>query len=82
MRKSSKYIVVSVGLLYGLYLLKTALGVNLSNQYSAPMVFKLPIKPLWANKAELCSDHRSICAVRHQLRNKIEYRIQQLKNLV
>lgn len=30
--------------IYGLYLLKTALGINISNQYHAPNIFKFPLK--------------------------------------
>ncbi|AFY79720.1 MAG: hypothetical protein IGR93_14605 [Hydrococcus sp. C42_A2020_068] len=32
--------------LYCAYLLKTALGINLSQTYSAPTVFKIPLKTI------------------------------------
>jgi hypothetical protein len=31
--------------LYGLYLIKTALGINISDRYTAWEIFKLPAQP-------------------------------------
>jgi hypothetical protein len=35
-----------VSLLYCAYLAKSALGINLSDRYAAPTVFKIPLKAL------------------------------------
>ncbi|HEY9619868.1 MAG TPA: hypothetical protein V6C78_05845 [Crinalium sp.] len=44
--KLLKRMVALLFVLYLLYLTKSALGINLSHRYSAPAVFKLPIKQL------------------------------------
>ncbi len=35
-----------LSLLYYMYLIKTALGINISHKYHAPDLFKLPLKAL------------------------------------
>ncbi len=80
-RKPKHYAVI-ITLLYGAYLLKTALGVNILNNYSAAGVFKLPLEPLWQNKAALCSEYSPLCTLRNKIRHKIDYRIRQVKHLV
>ena len=32
-----------LGILYGAYLAKTEMGINISNRYSAPALFKVPL---------------------------------------
>jgi uncharacterized membrane protein len=36
-------ITLTVGVLYVAYLTKTALGINISQRYSAPEIFKMPL---------------------------------------
>lgn len=47
-RHRAKFAVVRIlplfFLLYSAYLVKSAMGINLSNRYSAPQVFKIPLK--------------------------------------
>jgi hypothetical protein len=42
--KHWKKILSILMLLYLLYLLKSVMGINISHRYTAPSVFKLPIK--------------------------------------
>ena len=54
--------------IYGIYLIKTAVGINLSSRYSAPRIFKLPFiavdYPLGSHKTNLKS---KIKQIRHYL---------------
>ncbi|MGF1542407.1 MAG: hypothetical protein ACFCU5_18525 [Pleurocapsa sp.] len=34
---------IAITFIYGIYLIKTAAGINLSSRYSAPQIFKLPL---------------------------------------
>ncbi len=34
---------IAIAFVYGLYLIKTAAGINLSSNYGAPKIFKLPL---------------------------------------
>lgn len=63
MKRYQKILLVIVGL-YGLYLLKTVLGIDISKRYTAWDVLKLPVKPLMhqppkgtSNSIDLPSDH-------------------------
>lgn len=66
-------------LFYGAYLLKTALGVNVSSSYSASWIFKVPLEPLWAHKAELCAEFQTLCSVRSSLRHRVQSRLDRIK---
>ncbi len=80
-RKPKHYAAIII-LLYGAYLLKTALGINILNNYSAAGVFKVPLEPLWQHKAVLCSEYSTLCTWRNKIRHKIDDRIRQVKHLV
>jgi hypothetical protein len=81
-RKSPQKLIGLVVILYGAYLLKTAMGINLSSNHSASWVLKVPLQPLWANKAALCEEFQTLCTVRNSLQHKIRHRIERLKGAV
>jgi hypothetical protein len=68
-----------MAIIYGVYLLKTAMGINVLNSYSAPALFKVPLQPMWANQRQLCLDFQTLCTARSSLQHKIQYRINRLK---
>jgi hypothetical protein len=68
--------------LYGFYLIKTLMGINLSNRYSASSFLKFPLEPIWAHKTELCKEFQGFCTFRTEIQKKFQYRIKQVKNLV
>jgi hypothetical protein len=68
-----------MAIIYGVYLLKTAMGINVSNSYSAPSLFKVPLQPMWANQRELCKQFQTLCVARNSLQHKIQYRINLIK---
>lgn len=67
---------------YGAYLLKTVMGINVSSHYSAPSILKLPLKPVWSHKAELCAEFQPLCSLRGQIMHKVKNRIEQAKRAV
>jgi hypothetical protein len=68
-----------MAIIYGVYLLKTAMGINVLNSYSAPALFKVPLQPMWAHQKELCQQFQPLCTARNSLQHKIQYRINHLK---
>ena len=46
MKKRFRQILTAVFLLYLVYLVKSALGINISDRYSAWSFLKLPIQPI------------------------------------
>jgi hypothetical protein len=71
-----------IGLLvviYGVYLLKTAMGINISSRYSAPSLIKVPLQPLWANKTELCAEFQTVCTARSSFYHKVQRQIDRIK---
>jgi uncharacterized membrane protein YqhA len=68
-----------VVIIYGVYLLKTAMGINVSNRYSAPLLIKVPLQPMWAHQRELCQQFQTLCTARSSLQHKIQYRINRIK---
>jgi hypothetical protein len=67
---------------YSLYLLKTLLGINVSNHYSAPWILKVPLEPLLSHKTELCTDFQSLCSLRSQIFHQVQPRIEKAKRAV
>ncbi|MGB8698200.1 MAG: hypothetical protein WCD18_02180 [Thermosynechococcaceae cyanobacterium] len=65
--------------LYGAYLFKTFMGINISNRYSASWIFKMPLEPLWAHKPELCQEFHSLCTLRSVVQKKVQHKIEQVK---
>jgi hypothetical protein len=78
-RHAPRTIIGLMVIIYGAYLLKTAVGINISNHYSAPKLIKVPLQPLWANKTELCEQFQTLCTARSSLQHKIQYRIDRIK---
>jgi hypothetical protein len=72
----------TVGLIYSIYLLKTLLGINFSNQYSAPWILKVPLEPLFSYKASLCIEFQSLCTLRSQILHQVQPRIEKAKRAV
>jgi hypothetical protein len=72
-------VIVSI---YSLYLLKTLLGINVSNHYSAPWILKVPLEPLFSHKAELCNDFGALCNLRSQILHKVQPHIERAKRAV
>jgi hypothetical protein len=66
-------------ILYGAYLLKTAMGINISNSHSASWLLKVPLQPLWANKAALCEEFQTLCTARNSIQHKLQHRIDRIK---
>lgn len=69
-------------MMYGTYLFKTIMGINISNHYSAPRILKLPLNPVWAHKSELCAEFQTLCTLRGQILFKVKNRIEQVKRAV
>jgi hypothetical protein len=69
-------------MVYGTYLLKTIMGINVLNHYSAPSFLKLPLEPVWSHKAELCAEFQPLCTLRGQIMHKVKNRIDQAKRSV
>jgi hypothetical protein len=69
-------------LVYGTYMLKTIMGINVLTHYSAPNFLKLPLEPVWSHKAELCAEFQPLCALRSQIMHKVNNRIEQAKRAV
>jgi hypothetical protein len=68
-----------LAILYTAYLFKTAMGVNISNRYSASWLLKVPLEPLWSSKTELCLEFRTLCTARSTFQHKIQDRVDLLK---
>jgi hypothetical protein len=68
-------------LLYGIYLVKTAAGLNLSNRYTASWILKVPLEPLWNNKTTVCAEFQTLCSVRSAIQHSIQNRVNHLKRL-
>jgi hypothetical protein len=68
--------------IYSLYLLKTLLGINVSNHYSAPWILKVPLEPLLTHKAELCTDFQTLCTLRSQILHQVQPQIEKAKRAV
>lgn len=71
-----------MGVIYGVYLLKTLLGINISNRYSASWILKVPIQPVLTHKAELCGEFKPVCLFRSQIMHKVQNQIAQTKRAV
>jgi hypothetical protein len=82
LRKSPKVFLTVMGAMYGIYLLKTLLGINVSSRYSASWILKMPIQPVLTHKAELCGEFKSVCTFRSQIMHKIQNRIALAKRSV
>jgi hypothetical protein len=82
LRKSPKVFLTVMGAMYGIYLLKTLLGINVSNRYSASWILKLPIQPVLTHKAELCVEFKPVCLFRSQIVHKVQNQIAQAKRTV
>jgi hypothetical protein len=80
--KSSKIFLALMVTLYSVYFIKTITGINVSNRYSAAGIFKAPIRPLWAHKAELCAEFQTLCTLRSKIKNKVQHRVDQVKREV
>jgi hypothetical protein len=68
--------------IYSIYLLKTLLGINVSNHYSAPWILKVPLEPLFSHKAELCTDFQTLCSLRSQIFHRVQPHIDKAKRAV
>jgi hypothetical protein len=78
--KASKKLLTLTVLLYGLYLLKTLMGINVSKQFSANWILKAPLQPLLANKTKLCEEFEALCTVRTQIKKAVQYQINHIKH--
>jgi hypothetical protein len=65
--------------IYGAYLLKTAMGINISNSYSAPKLIKVPLQPLWDHKTVLCAEFQTLCTARSNFYHKVQRQIDRIK---
>jgi hypothetical protein len=81
-RRVPQTMVGLLAIIYGAYLLKTAMGINVSNSYSAPRFVKIPLQPLWANKAALCQEFQTLCTARSSFYHKVQHRIDRIKDAV
>jgi hypothetical protein len=79
-RKAPQKIIGLLAIIYGTYLLKTAMGINVSSSYSAPSLLKVPLQPLWANKAALCEQFQTLCTARSSFHHKVQHRIDLIKS--
>jgi hypothetical protein len=68
-----------VAIIYGVYLFKTAMGIDISNSYSAPKLIKVPLQPLWENKTELCAEFQTLCTARSNFYHKVQRQIDRIK---
>jgi hypothetical protein len=78
--KKSTKLFLTLLLIYGIYLLKTIMGINVSNQYSAPRLLKVPLEPIWANKTEICNELQALCLFSHKIQQKVQHQIEQAKH--
>lgn len=74
--KTVRNTVFIIGSLYSLYLLKTLMGINLSNSYSATGIFKAPLQPIKSHSSELCQEFQTLCKIRTKIKHKF-YRMKQ-----
>lgn len=82
LKKSTRTIISVILLLYGAYLTKTLLGINISGRHSASWILKAPIDPLYNKKDEFCMELQSACQWRRTIRNKVQKKIEQAKDIV
>ncbi|NJM76852.1 MAG: hypothetical protein HC852_15000 [Acaryochloridaceae cyanobacterium RU_4_10] len=80
LKRSPKILLALTVTVYGTYLIKTAMGINVSNHYSAPWVFKAPLKPLWSHQAALCEEFQTLCTLRDRVKNKVQHRLEAAKH--
>jgi hypothetical protein len=80
LKRSPKILLALTVAVYGIYLLKTAMGINFSNRYSASWILKVPLEPLWAHKAALCEEFQTLCTLRDRVKNKVQHRIETAKH--
>ena len=71
-----------MALAYGLYLLKTLMGINLFSGYSAAWIFKAPLIPIEENKGKLCSELESVCHTRKTVQNKLNRGLNKVKKII
>jgi hypothetical protein len=74
--KTARNTAVVVGVLYSAYLLKTLMGINLSNSYSATGLFKVPLQPIQSQGTELCQEFQTLCKIRSKIKHRF-YRMKQ-----
>jgi hypothetical protein len=79
LRHAPQKMIGLMAIIYGVYLLKTAMGINVLSSYSAPSLLKVPLQPMWANQKELCQQFKTLCTARNSLQHKIQYRIDRIK---
>jgi hypothetical protein len=80
--QSPKMFLAVMGAIYAIYLLKTLLGINISNRYSASWILKMPIQPVLTHKAELCGEFKPVCIFRSQIMHKVQNQLTQAKRAV
>lgn len=80
LKRSPKILLALTVVVYGAYLLKTAMGVNVSNRYSASWIFKVPLEPLWDHKTALCEEFQTLCTLRDRVKTKVQHRIEAAKH--
>lgn len=68
--------VVILGVLYSVYLVKTLIGINISNRHSAADILKTPLQPIQSHSAELCQEFQTLCKMRTKIKSKY-YRLKQ-----
>lgn len=71
-----------LALIYGLYLVKTLLGINISGQYSGHWILKAPLEPVGAVNTKLCREFESTCGSGKTLRKKVRRGINRVKHVV
>ncbi|WP_404787898.1 hypothetical protein [Altericista sp. CCNU0014] len=82
LNQSPKILLVTIGAMYGVYLLKTLLGINLSNSHSASWVLKAPLEPVWSHRTELCGEFQTLCTLRSRIMHKVQNQIVQAKRAI
>ena len=63
---------VILGVLYSAYLVKTLMGVNISNRYSAAGIFKAPLQPIQSHSTQLCQEFQTLCKIRSKIKHKYQ----------
>ncbi len=76
LKRSPKILLALIVMVYGAYLLKTVMGINVSHRYSASWILKAPLEPLWSHKTALCEEFQTLCTLRERVRNKVQHRIE------
>lgn len=71
-----------LALAYGLYLLKTLLGINLFSGYSAAWIFKAPLIPIEENKGKLCQELESVCEAHEEVKAKVNRGLNKVKKII